>query len=152
MGVPKFFRWLSERYPLINQPIHCPPNEETKRAHGYPLSSNGGGGTGEEQYYGKRNTECVNPSKCQYLFSSYSALNILCVFYFIICVRSLPHIMPEFDRLYLDMNGIIHCSSHNNAEEEVFDNDVDKMLMRAISAPEDLGQVRGDIGHVDVFC
>lgn len=45
MGIPKFYRWLSERYPLINQKIDGP-------------------------------------------------------------------ICPEFDALYLDMNGIFHNCSH----------------------------------------
>ena len=61
MGVPKYFRWLSERYPLIMQLV-----EENR--------------------------------------------------------------IPEFDNLYLDMNGIIHNCSHPNdgeatfriAEEEIF--------------------------------
>ena len=47
MGIPRFYRWLSERYPLINENI-----------------------TAEQ--------------------------------------------IPEFDNLYLDMNGIIHNCSHNN--------------------------------------
>lgn len=46
MGVPKFYRWLSERYPLINQAI-----DETT-------------------------------------------------------------LLPEYDNLYLDMNGIIHNATH----------------------------------------
>ena len=48
MGVPKFYRWLSERYPQINQII----SDST--------------------------------------------------------------LLPEFDNLYLDMNGIIHACSHPN--------------------------------------
>jgi 5'-3' exoribonuclease 1 len=48
MGVPKFYRWLSERYPCVNQII--------------------------------------------------SDLTLL----------------PEFDNLYLDMNGIIHACTHPN--------------------------------------
>ena len=51
MGVPKFYRWISERYPKINQII------------------------------------------------------------------SDLMLMPEFDNLYLDMNGIIHACSHPNDED-----------------------------------
>ncbi|KAL7551294.1 hypothetical protein ACHAWF_014476 [Thalassiosira exigua] len=99
MGVPKFFRWLSERYPLINQPIHCPPEEATQRAHGYPPSSSFGDGDGEPPDAGGESSS---------RFRRDHRKN-----------TNLPHIMPEFDRLYLDMNGIIHCSSHNNSEEEL---------------------------------
>ena len=50
MGVPKFYRWLSERFPLLNQSI-----DETT-------------------------------------------------------------LLPEFDNLYLDMNGIIHNATHVGAD------------------------------------
>lgn len=51
MGVPKFYRWISERYPLINQLI------------------------------------------------------------------STSAVLPEFDHLYLDMNGILHACSHPNDDK-----------------------------------
>ena len=50
MGVPKFYRWISERYPLINQMI----------------------------------SDLV--------------------------------LLPEFDNMYLDMNGIIHACTHPNSD------------------------------------
>ncbi|CAO3701775.1 unnamed protein product [Rhizopus microsporus] len=53
MGIPKFFRWISERYPMCSELI----------------TDNG---------------------------------------------------IPEFDNLYLDMNGIVHNCSHNNSDDPHF--------------------------------
>jgi len=80
MGIPKFFRWLSERYPIINQDV---------------------------------TTDAA---------------------------------MPEFDNLYLDMNGIIHPCTHSDdgsvvrmTQEQMFlavGNFVDKLM--AIVKPQQL--------------
>jgi 5'-3' exoribonuclease 2 len=79
MGVPKFFRWLSERYPKINQRFGSPPETETS-----------------QQYFGKPPPEPFEPPDPMAR-----------------CTRP-----PEIDRLYLDMNGIIHGCSHNNSAQE----------------------------------
>jgi 5'-3' exonuclease len=76
MGVPKFYRWLSERYPKINQRFASPPNVETCQRY----------------FDGKLPSEPLDPPDP-------------------LALCGLP---PEIDRLYLDMNGIIHGCSHNN--------------------------------------
>ena len=81
MGVPKFFRWLSERYPKINQRYGSPPEETTYQRY-FDSSDN----------KPPSSTEQPDPlSTC-----------------------GLP---PEIDRLYIDMNGIIHGCSHNNSNQ-----------------------------------
>lgn len=65
MGVPKFYRWLSERYPQINQ------------------------------------------------------------------ILSGTTILPEFDNLYLDMNGIIHACTHPN-EDTLANSLTNREMMLAI--------------------
>lgn len=87
MGVPKFFRWISERYPKINCPLHCPPNPET-RAEYFPDKI-------DEKENQSHDFGDLDPKE----------------FAMKTCI------LPEFDRLYIDMNGIIHCASHNNASE-----------------------------------
>eukprot|EP00537_Pseudo-nitzschia_pungens_P003083 CAMPEP_0172377958 /NCGR_PEP_ID=MMETSP1060-20121228/69177_1 /TAXON_ID=37318 /ORGANISM="Pseudo-nitzschia pungens, Strain cf. cingulata" /LENGTH=1633 /DNA_ID=CAMNT_0013105669 /DNA_START=559 /DNA_END=5457 /DNA_ORIENTATION=+ len=82
MGVPKFFRWLSERYPKINQRYGSIPDPETASKH-FPERSSPPPAPFEEP----------DP----------------------MATCGLP---PPIDRLYLDMNGIIHGCSHNNDEDE----------------------------------
>jgi len=95
MGVPKFFRWLSERYPKINQPFTSPPCPDTRAAHfpdSYrpPPSGDYPPRTAAER--AAYDIEHDHHIKC--------------------------NIRPDFDRLYIDMNGIIHCCSHNNANDD----------------------------------
>lgn len=71
MGVPKFFRWLSERYPAISQLI-----AENR--------------------------------------------------------------IPEFDCLYLDMNGIIHNCTHNDSDSPTFRMSEDKMFIAIFNYIEHL--------------
>jgi 5'-3' exonuclease/20S proteasome alpha/beta subunit len=78
MGVPKFFRWLSERYPKINQRIGRIPESATILEH-----------------YGQLPATQVLPDDL-----------------------STCSIFPEIDRLYIDMNGVIHGCSHNNSGED----------------------------------
>jgi len=99
MGVPKFFRWISERYPKINQPIHCPPDQDT-HARYFPettdCSNNKNNDDDTKFEPSKTSNQTESADKTHGLKSS---------------------VLPEFDRLYLDMNGIIHCCSHNNASQ-----------------------------------
>ena len=72
MGVPKFFRWLSERYPKINERAGFLPEEETALRHFDELPP----------------PPVLPPDP--------------------LSTCGLP---PPIDRLYIDMNGIIHgCS------------------------------------------
>jgi 5'-3' exonuclease/20S proteasome alpha/beta subunit len=79
MGVPKFFRWISERYPKINQRYGSPADDETCMDHFGTLAP----------------TNIPEPDP-----------------------MSQCGLAPEIDRLYIDMNGIIHGCSHNNSDSD----------------------------------
>jgi 5'-3' exoribonuclease 2 len=93
MGIPKFFRWLSQRYPKINQRLGRLPVPETVLEH-----------------YGQLPAVQAQPDE----FSKSS-------------------VTPVIDRLYIDMNGIIHGCSHNNNDAEEF-SEVDVVV--PITEPE----------------
>jgi 5'-3' exonuclease/20S proteasome alpha/beta subunit len=83
MGVPKFFRWLSERYPKINQRYGSLPDPETAQKH-FP-----------ERGGSPPPTPFEEPDP-----------------------MATCGLAPPIDRLYLDMNGIIHGCSHNNDDDK----------------------------------
>jgi len=79
MGVPKFFRWLSERYPKIIQRHGSLPNPETCQDH-----------------FGSKPPDYLPPPD----------------------PLSTCGLAPEIDRLYIDMNGVIHGCSHSNIDND----------------------------------
>jgi 5'-3' exonuclease len=82
MGVPKFYRWLSERYPLINQRHGVRPGDDLAQEH-----------------MGRTPSDALpRPDP--------------------LSTCGLP---PPIDRLYIDMNGIIHGCSHNNQSSVIHD-------------------------------
>ena len=94
MGVPKFFRWLSERYPLILQRHGCRVEPETFLEH-Y-----------DQEALDKLTKIIPQPDP----------------------LSTCGLMPPQIDRLYIDMNGIIHGCSHNNQEEDsTEDDDADKL-------------------------
>lgn len=76
MGVPKFFRWISERYPRVNQRYGRIPDTDRIAEH----------------FDGQLPTHTPAPPD----------------------PLSTCTIPPPIDRLYIDMNGVIHGCSHNN--------------------------------------
>ena len=118
MGVPKFFRWLSERYPLINQRFHSPSPlleeqqkaEENKKRKRKTKES--GGSSDDDDEESTRKTSSATDITSKLLRVDFSkdpcqkdALKS----------ATLP---PQIDRLYIDMNGIIHGCSHANNEDD----------------------------------
>lgn len=99
MGVPKFFRYISERYPCLSELV-----KETQ--------------------------------VCVHVFVCVCVCDLKCIFVknktptpIVIRIQNPPRLqIPEFDNLYLDMNGIIHNCSHPDddnvhfriTEEQIF--------------------------------
>lgn len=92
MGVPKFFRWLSERYPKINQPIRCKPTSPPP-----VVAANNANKDETSSVVEEKDAAVVAIPEVEEEESLEDC-----------------YVVPEFDRLYIDANGILHGASHNN--------------------------------------
>lgn len=114
MGVPKFFRWLSERYPLINQRFTSESlrkdnnqNDEDNDNSDYidedEINLTGGKKKKKKKQQHKKQTK-QKKNKGHYDPNNHDILGK-------------ATLAPEIDRLYIDMNGLLHGCSHNNSDD-----------------------------------
>lgn len=109
MGVPKFFRWLSERYPRINQPI-------TRHPKGLGGIDNPGEVVNDNDISISGSVEAA-----QYGTADESlAINE--------CSMS-----PGISNVYVDLNGILHGCAHNNANQNNLDDGSDESDIRLLT-------------------
>ncbi|MGH0119839.1 UNVERIFIED_CONTAM: hypothetical protein FKN15_043272 [Acipenser sinensis] len=107
MGVPKFYRWISERYPCLSEVV---------KEHQIPEFDN---------LYLDMNGiihQCSHPNDEDVHFRISEEKIFADIFHYLeVLFRIIkPMKIPEFDNLYLDMNGIIHQCSHPNDEDVHF--------------------------------
>lgn len=101
MGIPKFFRWISERYPKIIQRHGSRPVQATFDEHFGDDNRN----RNDFNESDASNSSTHLPSPDDDLWLQPDPL-------------STCGLAPEIDRLYIDVNGIIHgCSHHNNDDD-----------------------------------
>jgi 5'-3' exonuclease/20S proteasome alpha/beta subunit len=126
MGVPKFYRWLSERYPKINQPLYCPPVSEPPDPNQLHLNNSDNDNVEDASAGFATSSDdsgvqtIQTPTKARYsvadgLYNTPMGGGV--------AQQSLPSNSSSdpptqsstlFDRVYLDMNGILHGCSHSN--------------------------------------
>ena len=104
MGVPKFFRWMSERYPKMNQRTTSFVDKDMydeyfdndqDRENNDNNNNNAKNDDNEKKVAEYDNMPMDSPD-----------------------ALSTCGLSPEIDRLYIDMNGVLHGCSHNNNDDD----------------------------------
>jgi 5'-3' exonuclease/20S proteasome alpha/beta subunit len=128
MGVPKFFRWLSERYTKVNQRVGRVSNPATVQEH------YGDGWNAAVDVISTSSSTSSSTSLAPGLPTPHAQNNVHHQ-----CPPdplSTCSAVPPIDRLYIDMNGIIHGGSHNNQSQSEDDDGATPEIVVGISEAE----------------